>query len=105
MICFFASIFTFLVETSENRTTNSWNLDMFEMEAPLYHSYTVTALKLGRSADVEMGINGVKIEITPLPPKGNTKLFQWQPKAATVNIEDVLSVEILSHKLSEFLID
>ncbi len=78
---------------------------MFEMEAPLYQSFTVTALKLGRSADVAMGINGVKIEITPLPSKGNSKLFQWQQKAATVNIEDVLSVEILSHKLSELFTD
>lgn len=69
------------------------------MEAPLYRSYTVTAInKIGRTAEVEMGISGDKIEITPMPIKG---FFQWQPKAATVNDEDVVLCELLSHKLSQ----
>ena len=74
---------------------------MFAMEAPLYRSYNVTAInKLSRTADVEMGISGDKIEITPMPNKG---FFQWQPKASTVNDEDVVLCELLSQKLSQSL--
>src|SRR5882724_2849321 len=87
---------------SDSRTTRKFDLDMSAMEAPLYRSYNVTAInKLGRSADVEMGISGDKIEITPMPNKG---FFQWQPKAATVNDEDVVLCELLSHKFSSVLI-
>ncbi|CAG2172408.1 unnamed protein product, partial [Oppiella nova] len=86
------------VDFGESRAANRFELDMSAMEAPLYRSYNVTAInKLGRTADVEMGISGDKIEITPMPNKG---FFQWQPKAATVNDEDVVLCELLAHKLN-----
>ena len=86
------------MDTTDNRAATQFELDMFAMQAPLYRSYNVTAINnFGRNADVEMGISGDKIEITPIHSKG---FFQWQPKAATVNDEDVVLCELLSHKLS-----
>ncbi|XP_054157988.1 target of rapamycin complex 2 subunit MAPKAP1-like [Oppia nitens] len=87
-----------LVEVNDSRPTNRYDLDMTAMEAPLYKSYTVTAInKYGRTAEVELGISGDKIEVTPMANKG---FFQWQPKAVTVNDEDVILCELLAHKLN-----
>ncbi|RWS26034.1 target of rapamycin complex 2 subunit MAPKAP1-like protein [Leptotrombidium deliense] len=69
---------------------------MYAIEAPLYKHYKVLAVnKLGRNADVQLGISGKKVEITPLPSKSSSKLWSWQPKAATYNVESIAECEVV----------
>lgn len=74
---------------------------MSAMEAPLYQSYTVLALHtFGRSCEVRFGISGEKIEVTPLV-LGHNKIWHWQPKPATCNVENIVDCEIVGQKFSK----
>ena len=77
---------------------------MLAMEAPLYKSYNVVALNhYGKTAEVQLGISGEKLEVTPEPQRGNIRLFSWHPKASTCNVEDIVMYELLPYKDSKFV--
>lgn len=73
---------------------------MHGIEAPLYKVFNVVAvLKLGRNTEVQLGISGKKVDITPLPSKPASKLWSsWQPKAASYNVESIADCELITHK-------
>lgn len=69
---------------------------MYSIEAALYKTYVVSAVhRLSRSADVQLGISGKKVDINPLPNKSSTKLWSWQPKAATFPVESIADCEMV----------
>jgi hypothetical protein len=83
--------------------------DLGAIEAPLYKCFQVMALqKLGRSADVQLGISGKKIDITPIAGAqshhriSSSKLWKsWQPKPVTYNVENMVECEISAQKSSK----
>lgn len=81
--------------------------DLGAIEAPLYKCFQVSALqKLGRNADVQLGISGKKVDITPIGGAqshriSSSKLWKsWQPKPVTYNVENVVECEINEQKSS-----
>ena len=80
--------------------------DMYPIEAPLYKTYVVSAVhRLSRSVDVQLGISGEKVDINPLPSQKSSttsKLWPWQPKAATFLVESIADCEMVNVKNSKY---
>lgn len=76
--------------------------DMFAIEAPLYKEFTVKAIhKLSKGVDVSLAVSGQKIDVNPFLGRTSHKPWSWQPKAASIPIENV--AECLIVKASECL--
>lgn len=84
---------------SQDLTNDDWDMQqMTAMEAPLYQSYIVTAKKVARSYDVQMGISGEKVEINPLPQSGAIKIVTRQQRPATYYMDTIAACEMVPKK-------
>ncbi|KAM7303507.1 target of rapamycin complex 2 subunit MAPKAP1, partial [Ixodes scapularis] len=73
--------------------------DMTAMEAHLYQAFNVAILqRIGRNTEVQLGISGEKVEITPLQHKAKSKLWGWHQKAVTHNLNEIAACEIVNRK-------
>ncbi|XP_013789435.1 target of rapamycin complex 2 subunit MAPKAP1-like [Limulus polyphemus] len=90
-------------ESSTEDELDTWNgqEEMTAVEAPLFHSYSVSAIhKLGKNSEVHLGISGEKVELNPVPHKGTAKFWTWQQKAVTLDVEHIAACEMLNRKCS-----
>ncbi|KAL3186033.1 hypothetical protein MRX96_028162 [Rhipicephalus microplus] len=75
--------------------------DMTAMEAHLYQAFNVALVpRIGRNTEVQLGISGEKVEITPLHQKPKNRLWSWQPKAVTHNMNEIAACEFVHRKHS-----
>ncbi|XP_077506881.1 SAPK-interacting protein 1 isoform X2 [Amblyomma americanum] len=75
--------------------------DMTAMEAHLYQAFNVALVpRIGRNTQVQLGISGEKVEITPLHHKTKNRLWTWQPKAVTHNMNEIAACEFVHRKHS-----
>ncbi|KAH7982701.1 hypothetical protein HPB52_006708 [Rhipicephalus sanguineus] len=75
--------------------------DMTAMEAHLYQAFNVALVpRIGRNTEVQLGISGEKVEITPLHQKAKNRLWSWQPKAVTHNMNEIAACEFVHRKHS-----
>lgn len=75
--------------------------DMTAMEAHLYQAFNVALVpRIGRNTEVQLGISGEKVEITPLHQKAKNRLWTWQPKAVTHNMNEIAACEFVHRKHS-----
>ncbi|XP_076343624.1 SAPK-interacting protein 1 isoform X2 [Tachypleus tridentatus] len=90
-------------DSSTEDELDTWNGqdEMTAVEAPLFHSYSVSAIhKLGKNSEVHLGISGEKVELNPVPHKGTAKFWTWQQKAVTLDVEHIAACEMLNRKCS-----
>lgn len=74
---------------------------MTAMEAHLYQAFNVALVpRIGRNTEVQLGISGEKVEITPLHQKPKNRLWSWQPKAVTHNMNEIAACEFVHRKHS-----
>lgn len=86
---------------SESKLEEWAERDMTAMEAHLYQSFNVAILqRIGRNTEVQLGISGEKVEITPLQHKAKSKLWGWHQKAVTHNLNEIAACEIVNRKQS-----
>lgn len=75
--------------------------DMTAMEAHLYQAFNVALVpRIGRNTEVQLGISGEKVEITPLHQKTKSRIWTWQPKAVTLNMNEIAACEFVHRKHS-----
>lgn len=75
--------------------------DLSAIQAHLYQAFNVALMhRLGRSTEVQIGVSGEKVEITPLLHKPRNKFWSWHPKAATHNMNEIAACEIVDRKYS-----